>query len=119
MADQRARYLRANTTKAERRLWRGLRVLKVKGLHFRRQAPMGRYCVDFVCHGAKLVIEFDGSQHAEPAAKVRDLTRTKFLNSRGYKVLRFWNIEVMREYQSVLDTVLAAATIPPPEICSR
>jgi len=119
MADQRARWLRANTTEAEKRLWRGLRILRLKGFHFRRQAPIGRYYVDFVCHGAKLVIELDGAQHAEPSAVRYDCQRTEFLHSRGYTVLRFWNSDVMQNREGVLDTILAASSIPPPEICSR
>jgi very-short-patch-repair endonuclease len=118
LADQRARQLRANATDAERRLWRELRVLKVKGLHFRRQAPMGRYYVDFVCHSAKLVVELDGRQHSE-SATVYDAKRTEFLRSRGYTVVRFWNFEVMRNRQSVVDAIFTMATSPPPEICSR
>ena len=114
----RARRLRAKATDAERRLWRELRVLKVKGLHFRRQAPMGRYYVDFVCHSAKLVVELDGRQHSGAAADY-DAKRTEFLHSRGYTVLRFWNFEVMRNRQSVVDAIFAVATLPPPEICSR
>ncbi len=72
MADRRARQLRADTTHAERYLWFSLRRLKPKGLHFRRQAPMGRYYVDFICHGARLVIELDGSQHDEPENLAHD-----------------------------------------------
>jgi len=96
-----------------------LRLLKAKGLHFRRQAPIGRYYVDFVCHSAKIVVELDGSQHAEPSQIGHDVERTEFLRSRGYKVLRFWNGEVIRSRTSVLDAILAAAPQPPPEICSR
>ena len=115
MADQRAQQLRANSTDAERRLWRELRVLKIKGLHFRRQAPMGRYYVDFVCHRAKLVVELDGRQHSGAAAAY-DAKRTEFLRSRGYTVLRFWNFEVMRNRQGVVDAIFTIATLPPPEI---
>ncbi|HTT83484.1 MAG TPA: DUF559 domain-containing protein, partial [Rhizomicrobium sp.] len=119
MADKRARYLRAHATDAERLLWFGLRLLKAKGLHFRRQAPIGRYYVDFACHSAKIVVEIDGSQHAEPSQALHDAVRTDFLRAKGYRVLRFWNSEVMQNRASVLDAVLAAAPQPPPEICPR
>jgi very-short-patch-repair endonuclease len=65
MTLQRARELRGTTTHAERLLWWFLRSLKHEGIHFRRQAPFGRYTVDFVCHSAKLIVELDGSQHGE------------------------------------------------------
>jgi very-short-patch-repair endonuclease len=119
LVDQRTRQFRANATDAERRLWRELRVLKLKGLHFRRQTPMGRYYVDFVCHGANLVVELDGRQHSGSSAVAHDMKRTEFLHSRGYTVLRFWNFEVMRNRQSVVDAIFTVATSPPPEICSR
>ncbi|HTT85417.1 MAG TPA: endonuclease domain-containing protein [Rhizomicrobium sp.] len=109
MADMRARQLRANLTKAERNLWFSLRPLKFKGLHFRRQAPMGNYIVDFVCHGAKLVIELDGSQHAESENIVYDAARTKFLESRGYSVLRFWNSDVLKNRNGIMEAILATA----------
>jgi len=79
---------------------------------------MGRYYVDFVCHSAKLVVELDGRQHSGAAADY-DAKRTEFLHSRGYTVLRFWNFEVMRNRQSIVDAIFAVATLPPPEICSR
>jgi len=119
MADQRARDLRARATDAERLLWSRLRLLKPKGLHFRRQVPIGRYCVDFACHSAKVVIELDGSQHAEPSQIAYDGARSEFLISRGYQVLRFWNGEVFTNRTGVLDAILAAALRPPPEICAR
>jgi very-short-patch-repair endonuclease len=117
MADLRARQLRANTTQAERNLWFSLRQLKSKGLHFRRQAPMDNYVVDFICHRAKLVIELDGSQHAEPENVAYDAARTKFLESRGYRVLRFWNSDVLKNRNGIMDTILATAEVhivPPP-----
>ena len=108
LADQRARQLRAKATDAEGRLWGELRVLKVKGLHFRRQAPIGRYYVD----SAKLVVELDGRQHCGAAADY-NAEGTEFLRSRGYTVLRFWNFEVMRNRQSVVDAIFAVATLTP------
>lgn len=80
---------------------------------------MGQYYVDFVCHSAKLIIALDGSQHKEALAIKYDSERTRFLRSRGYDVLRFWNGDVMRNREGVLDAIWFAATKPPPEICSR
>ena len=105
MANERARRLRANATDAERILWAALREFKHSGVHFRRQAPIGRYIVDFVCHSSKVVIELDGSQHGEVDARVYDEVRTAFLNSRGYRVVRFSNHEVFRNRDSVVDAI--------------
>lgn len=105
----RARKLRKNATEAEQRLWYALRLLKPLGMHFRRQAPIGQYFPDFVCHRSKIVVELDGSQHADGAVVKYDAQRTAFLNSRGYTVLRFWNCEVMVECDRVVDRIVAAA----------
>ena len=113
MADGRARTLRKNQTDAERRLWRSLRLLKHHGLHFRRQAPIGNYIVDFVCHRAKLVIELDGGQHGEPKQMQHDAVRTQFLESIGYRVHRFWNAETFRREADIAEYVCALATLPP------
>ncbi len=109
--------MRAHATEAERYLWFSLRLLKAKGLHFCRQAPIGRYFVD--CHSAKIVVEIDGSRHAELSHVSHHAARTEFLRSQGYQVLQFWNGEVIRNRAAVLDAVFAAAPRPPPEICSR
>jgi very-short-patch-repair endonuclease len=106
---QRARYLRKHPTEAEYRLWFALRALKPLGFHFRRQAPIGNYIADFVCHRAKVIVEIDGSQHGEPENVLRDERRTEFLDSRGYRVLRFWNVEVMEGLEEVVATILRAA----------
>ena len=95
-------------TDAERTLWRGLKQVPVAGSHWRRQAPVGRYVVDFACHAARLVVEVDGAQHGFDAARRKDETRTAYLGAAGYRVLRFRNHEVLRETQSVLDTIYAA-----------
>jgi len=112
VVDKRARYLRKNATDAERILWVSLRLLKHQGLHFRRQAPIGRFTVDFVCHRAKLVVELDGSQHADPLQLQRDAARTAFLNSRGYRVMRFWNVNILKNRNGVIDAIFAAAPNP-------
>jgi very-short-patch-repair endonuclease len=98
----RARRLRTNATEAERYLWFFLRSLKPHGHHFRRQAPLRHYILDFVCHSAKLVIEFDGAQHADPDAEEYDARRTAFLESQGYRVLRFWDGEVLKDREYVM-----------------
>jgi very-short-patch-repair endonuclease len=98
----RARRLRKNATEPEQLLWYALRTPRPQGLHFRRQAPVGKYFPDFVCHRSKVVVELDGSQHSEDAAVEYDATRTAFLNSRGYRVLRFWNGDVLKNRDAVI-----------------
>lgn len=109
-----ARRLRKSATEAEQRLWYALRLLKPLGMHFRRQAPIGPYFPDFVCHRSKIVVEVDGSQHAEKTAVEHDAIRTKFLNSEGYRVLRFWNLQILEDHEGVIDDIVAAAKSPPP-----
>jgi len=106
MSVQRARQLRRTATDSERRMWRALRMLKHHGFHFRRQAPIGRYVADFACHSAKIIIELDGSQHAEPKAVVHDRERTVFLESRGYRVLRFSSFDAMSNCDGIADYIL-------------
>lgn len=103
-----ARALRKQPTDAERKLWYLLRALKPLGLHFRRQAPIGVYIADFVWHAGKLVVELDGSQHAEARLNY-DAKRTAWLESQGYCVLRFWNNDVLKAPRNVGEAVLAAA----------
>jgi len=102
-----SRRLRATMTDAEQKLWRHLWRIPIKGTHFRRQVPIGRYFADFVCHQIGLVIELDGSQHTEESARRYDEERTAFLQSSGYRVIRFWNAEVQEELDAVLDTIFA------------
>ncbi len=110
-----SRSMRKAPTDAERTLWWHLRHrLEGPGTHFRRQVRLGRYIVDFVSHGAKLVIEIDGSQHIDQAAA--DATRTRFLESQGYRVLRFWNNDVLTNIDCVLEAIQhALATTPTPD----
>ena len=103
-----ARQLRHAPTDAERKMWYLLRSLKPLGMHFRRQAPIGIFVADFAWHGGKLVVELDGSQHADARAGY-DAKRTKWLKSQGYRVLRFWNNDVLRSPRSVCEAILAAA----------
>jgi len=100
-----ARRLRANTTGAEDILWRHLRRSPVLGTHFRRQVPIGRYVADFACMAARLVIEVDGSQHAEGPIAESDKERTRWLESEGYRVVRFWNNEITQNIEGVLESI--------------
>lgn len=103
-----ARELRKNQTPQETKMWSILRNYQVKGLKFKRQYPIGNYIVDFVCKDIKLVIEIDGSQHNEIQNIKYDETRTKFLNSKGYTVLRFWNNDIDKNIDGVYEKILAA-----------
>jgi very-short-patch-repair endonuclease len=109
----RARTLRGNSTDAERLIWAALRGHRMKGASFRRQAPIGPYIVDFVCHAAALAIEIDGGQHFESRQEQRDARRDAFLVSKGLRVLRFSNYDVMSNRAGVLETIAAAVESAP------
>ena len=109
MTAERARTLRNRSTDMERRLWFALRQMKNLGAHFRRQPPMGKYFPDFACHRAKLIVELDGSQHGEEKWQAHDAARTAFLESRGYHVQRFWNADLIENFDGVVDYILAKA----------
>ena len=100
-----ARELRKNQTEAEELLWSRIRRKQILGVQFKRQRPIGRYIVDFYGVEAKLVIELDGSQHFGPKAIAYDLERTKFLETQGLKVIRFDNLQVFNELESVLTVI--------------
>ena len=103
----RARAMRLEPTEAERKLWWHLRhCLPIPGTHFRRQVRLGRYIVDFACHSLRLVIEIDGGQHAERVDQ--DERRRRFLEREGYRVLRFWNIDVLTNIDGVLEIIQGA-----------
>jgi very-short-patch-repair endonuclease len=104
----RARRLRRSTTDAEKKLWRQLRLLELDGSHFRRQIPIGPYIADFGCMAARLLLEVDGSQHAEDRKKVHDDVRTRWLEKEGYRVLRFWNNDITRNMDGVMEAIYAA-----------
>ncbi|HEX2654394.1 MAG TPA: endonuclease domain-containing protein [Xanthobacteraceae bacterium] len=104
---RRARQLRRAMTDAERKLWWHLRRLPMEGAHFRRQATIGPYFADFACHEQRLVIEVDGGQHALADRASADANRTAFLQSQGYRVLRFWNNDVLTNIESVLRVIHA------------
>lgn len=100
---KRAKELRRNLTPAEEKLWTHLRTHRMEDVHFRRQHAIGNYIVDFCAPRQKLIIELDGSQHLEQ--EDYDKERTDFLTSKGYKVLRFWNHQVMNELDHVLNHI--------------
>jgi very-short-patch-repair endonuclease len=101
---QHARAMRKNPTHAERALWKMLRKKNLEGYKFRRQHPTGTYIVDFYCPPKKLVIEVDGGQHSEQERE--DAERSRFLESRSCRVLRFWNNEVLENMDGVADRIL-------------
>lgn len=103
---QLARKLRSEPTDAERCLWWKLRHRQLAGFRFRRQHPVGRFVLDFVCLERKLVVEVDGGQHDEQSAK--DEERTTWLEAQGFRVLRFWNHEVLGNTDAVLEEILRA-----------
>ena len=100
-----AKKLRANTTPHERALWRALKELPIEGTHFRRQAPIGRYVVDFFCPAKRLVIELDGGHHNDDATAARDSDRQAWLEQQGYSVIRFWNSEVTGDLDAVMEKI--------------
>lgn len=98
-----ARRMRKVPTPAEAKLWYQLRNRNMRGLKFRRQVPVGRYVVDFLCESAKLIVEVDGAQHAERLSE--DAIRTTALEAMGYLVVRVWNGDVMNNVTGVLDGI--------------
>jgi len=113
-----AQRLRANVTDAEKKTWYLNRNRRILGAKFRRQQAIGPYIVDFFCPEFGLIIEIDGSHHAEERAAY-DERRTRWLESNGYRVIRFWNLDVLREPRSIADAIYHAlgdrgAREPPP-----
>jgi very-short-patch-repair endonuclease len=107
-----ARRMRSDPTDAERKLWWHLRHrLELRETHFRRQVRIGPYIADFANHRLKLVIEIDGSQHAELES---DAARTRRLEADGYCVLRFWNNDVLTNINGVLEAIVSAISLRPP-----
>ncbi len=100
-----ARFLRRNQTDAESLLWHCLRGRQLAGKKFRRQHPVGPFVADFFCAEARLVVEIDGGQHAPEPERTRDCQRTRYLESLGYRVLRFWNNQVLLETPAVLEVI--------------
>lgn len=99
----RARTMRHGGTDAEGRLWQALRARQLQGAKFRRQVPLGDYVADFLCFEARLIVEVDGGQHSLE----RDGARTAWLESQGFRVVRFWNNEVLGNLEGVLRMIAA------------
>jgi len=112
MANHFARNLRRNATDAEQKLWHQLRLLKKEGRHFRRQVPIAGFIADFACFSCRLVIELDGGQHNTSQGITRDHGRTRQLEARGFRVLRFWNVDVFQNLEGVVDMIRHAAKLP-------
>lgn len=105
LARDRARKLRRSSTGAERNLWAHLRDRQLKGAKFRRQHPVGPYIADFFCLDARLIIELDGGGHDRDEQRRADAARSTYLESCGYRVLRFWNNEVVDNIDGVLEKI--------------
>jgi very-short-patch-repair endonuclease len=113
MANENARALRKRLTPQETKLWVRLRQLKTLGFRVRRQAPIGPYIVDFVLFGQKLIIEVDGGQHGMPLGAEADAIRDNNLRSQGYRILRYWNVDIDRNLDGVMESILGE--LPPPD----
>jgi very-short-patch-repair endonuclease len=116
MANANARVLRQRLTPQEVKLWIKLRGLKSLGFHFRRQAPIGRYIVDFASFGSRVVVEIDGGQHGMPEEAASDQQRDEFLRSQGFRVLRYWNSDVDQNLEGVMESIFSALKTPTPAL---
>jgi very-short-patch-repair endonuclease len=106
----RARRLRSKMTRAETLLWRYIKARRIDGLLFRRQAPMYKYIVDFVCHSHRLIVELDGESHDFESKIQHDAERDAWFVSQGYTVLRFTNEEVLTNLSGVVETIRNTAS---------
>ena len=112
----RARRLRRDMTDAERKLWWHLKRIPIEDTHFRKQATIGPYFADFASHRRRIVIELDGGQHNQPHHAAADAKRSEYLQSQGYRVLRFWNNDVLSNIEGVMESIFATlqdAEMPP------
>jgi len=100
-----AKKLRANTTPHERKLWLALKELPAQGTHFRRQAPIGPYIVDFFCTAKRLIIEVDGGHHSNDDIARHDRERQLWLEQQGYRIVRFWNSDIDGDVTAVLERI--------------
>jgi very-short-patch-repair endonuclease len=124
LAILRARDLRENATKAERILWHRLRDRQIFGVKFRRQHPVGPFIVDFAATKERLVVELDGEQHALQPGVRHDSERTRELERHGYRVVRFWNLDVLTNLDGVMEAIVTALgkrplTLPSPPMGER
>ena len=128
MPDEHAHQLRKNATGPERKLWASLGRLRNAGFHFRRQVRFGTYIADFASHRERLVVEVDGAQHYEERNAVYDEKRTRYLEARGYRVLRYSNYDVLQNINGVMRDIYevscerkrlkfakVSTAVPPPE----
>ena len=100
-----ARRLRRDQTDVERKLWYALRDRRLHGFKFRRQQPIGSYIVDFVCFEAKLIIELDGGQHGFDENLAADAARTVYLQSEGFRIMRYWNAELIENLDGAIEGI--------------
>jgi very-short-patch-repair endonuclease len=107
----RARRLRREMTEAERKLWRFLRDRTLVGVKFRRQVPIGNFIADFCCLDSRLIVELDGGQHADQ--EDADASRSRFLAKEGFRVLRFWNEQVLNGAEFAVEEILAVIASDP------
>lgn len=110
LTQRRATSLRHSLTDSEQALWRLLRRRQINGLRFRRQVPIGPYIADFACLEISVVIEVDGSQHIDSE---HDRVRDQYLKAQGFRLLRFWSNDVLRDTQSVAEAIYRATKMPP------
>jgi len=110
-----AKALRQKSTDAERLLWQRLKARQLDGLKFRRQEQIGRFIADFVCYEKGIIVEADGGQHA--VERIKDEERTLWLNAQGFRVVRFWNHEILTNIEGVMESIrqhCLAAPLPGP-----
>ncbi len=113
---KRAQRLRREKTDAEKKLWSALRNRQIADAKFREQQPIGPYIADFVCHEHRLIVEADGSRHLDSN---HDAKRDAYLTDKGYRVLRFWNTDILLERDSVLAAIYHSLTTPHPSAALR
>jgi very-short-patch-repair endonuclease len=112
MTTIRARQLRHNSTDAERALWRALRSRQLGGHKFRWQQPLGAFIADFACLEARLVVEVDGGHHNDEQQRAHDQNRSDWLQTHGFRVLRFWDHEVLAQLEAVKEMISKALNGP-------
>lgn len=109
MSVARARALRKTMTPQEVKLWAQLRKLRPEGFHFRRQAPVDGYILDFVCFRRRMIVEVDGAQHADENGARHDARRDSHFAANGFRTLRFWDPEIDSNLHGVVETIMARA----------